>query len=97
MNIELVVHNPNEDRETSFGVFQFEHAGCGSMSEKYVRSTDEYVLQCSCGLEIHIPRFGTAVDAIMETAIDEQPRDLEPGAFHSDVAETIHVRSRGAA
>ncbi|KAF1723124.1 hypothetical protein [Pseudoxanthomonas wuyuanensis] len=97
MNVELVVYDPNEDREISFGAYQFTHVGCAPMSERYVQSNDEYVLRCSCGLEIHFPRFGPAVDAIMETVIDEQPRDLEPDSFHSNLAEAIHVRVRGAA
>lgn len=97
MNIELVVYDPNEDREISFGAYQFTHDGCSRMSEKYVQSTDEYVLRCTCGLEIHFPRFGSAVETITETVIDEQPRNLDPDSFHSNLAKAIHVRVRGAA
>jgi hypothetical protein len=96
MNVELVVYDPNEDREISFGAYQFTHTGCARMIEKYVQPADEYVLRCPCGLEIHFPRFGPAVDAIMATVIEEQPRDLEPDSFHSNLAKTIHVRVRGA-
>ncbi|TAA11981.1 hypothetical protein EA658_12525 [Pseudoxanthomonas winnipegensis] len=96
MNVELIIYNPNEDREISFGAYQFAHAGCGEISERYVQATDEYVLRCSCGLEIHLPRFGSATDTIMEIVIDGQSRKLEIGSFHSILAETIHVRTRDA-
>lgn len=97
MNVELVVYNPNEDREVSFGVYQFTHAGCAAMNERYRQATDEYVLRCGCGLKICLPRFGSGVDAIMETVIDDQPRALKIGSFHSNLAQAVHVRTMGAA
>lgn len=42
MDVELIVFNPNEDREISFGVYQFVHGDCEPMRERYVQATDEY-------------------------------------------------------
>ena len=97
MNVELCVYDPNEDLEIAFGAYQFAHVGCATMTSKYVAPHDEYVLRCTCGLEVHLPRFGPAVSAIIDTVIDQQPRDLAPDSFHSNMANAIHVRMRDAA
>jgi hypothetical protein len=97
MNVEVYVFDPNKDREISFGAYQFQHVGCGEMASKYVLAHDEYTLTCQCGLEIHLPRFGSGVAAITDSVIDLQPRDLEPDSFHSNLANSIRVRPHGTA
>jgi len=97
MKVDLSVFDPNEDREISFHDYQFAHVGCGAMSNKYLAAHKEYVLRCDCGLELHIPRFSTAVTTIAHVTTDHQPRDLDPESFHSNKTNAVGVHARVAA
>lgn len=95
MKVEISVFDPNEDQFISFSDYQFTHIGCGPMSSRSVTSVGESFLQCSCGLEIHLPRNGSAELAISRTVIDGQSRDLESDSFHSNLANAVQVHAHG--
>jgi len=59
--------------------------------------TQQYTVQCVCGLTIRLPAIGPAVEAFDLTAIDEQPRLLPSGSYSSTVDGELEVITKRAA
>ena len=90
-SIHVVPFSDNENM--SIGSTRFFHVDCSSEEMKSTRSCldNAYTLQCPCGLEVRLEPGGPAENAIVFTAIDEQPHELQVGAFYSSQAESISV------
>ena len=85
---------PFSDNENmSIGSTRFFHVDCSSEEMQSTSSCldNAYTLHCPCGLEVRLEPGGPAESAIFFTAIDEQPRELQVGAFYSSQAESISV------
>jgi hypothetical protein len=91
---------PRTDRQPSgFGHLRLYHHGCDQIPLIKHRNplTQQYTVQCVCGLTIRLPAIGPAVEAFDLTAIDEQPRPVPSGSYSSTVDGELKVITKGAA
>ena len=93
MHSTIYVAPFSDNEEMSIESTRFFHVDCSSEEMKSTRSCldNAYTLQCPCGLEVRLEPGGPAENAIVFTAIDEQPHELQVGAFYSSQAESISV------
>ena len=91
---------PATDRQPrGFGHLHLYHHGCDRIPLIRHRNplTQQYTLQCVCGLTIRMPATGPAVEAFDLTAIDRQPRAIPSGSYASTVDGDLQVITKGAA
>ena len=99
MTVSIEVVPDADDEETSFRNLVFVHLGCDGVRIKASRNpvTNDYSLECACGLSIQLPAGGEAIRMFELTAIDELPRTLSINGFSSNRAGSISINARGAA
>ena len=91
---------PITDRQPSgFSQLQLYHHGCDGVRLIKHRNpmTEQYTLQCTCGLTIQLPADGPAIAAFNLTAIDEQPRTVPSGSYSSSSGGVLQIVAKGAA
>lgn len=91
MKIEITVFNPGGDRETSFDNFQYNHSGCGVVTQRRDLISSEYTLHCNCGIEIIFSHQGIVYDQIVSSVTDELPCILIEGGYSSNHLARIKV------
>ena len=93
MHSTIYVAPFSDNEDMSIESTRFFHVDCSSEEMQSTRSCldNAYTLHCPCGLEVRLVPGGPAESAIFFTAIDEQPRELQVGAFYSSQAESISV------
>src|SRR5678815_2787895 len=99
MTTVIEVAPPTDRQPGGFGHLHLYHHGCDQIPLIKHRNplTQQYTVQCVCGLTIRLPATGPAVEAFDLTAIDEQPRLLPSGSFSSTVDGELKVITKGAA
>lgn len=90
------IHVEGSDKSTGFPDLGLTHLGCaaGAITRKTAYEDNSYLLRCSCGLEISLPKLGEAVQVFQRTAVDGQARSLPKGSFVCAVANEIVVTGK---
>ena len=99
MTTVIEVAPPTDRQPSGFGHLRLYHHGCDQVPLIKHRNplTQQYTLQCVCGLTIRLPAIGPAVEAFDLTATDEQPRPVPSDSYSSTVDGELKVIKRGAA
>jgi hypothetical protein len=95
IEVEPVKHR----QKSGFGHLQLLHQSCQGIPLVKHRNplTDQYTVQCVCGLTIRMPATGAAVRAFDLTAIDRQSRALPSGSYSSTADGLLTVVAKSAA
>lgn len=82
-----------DDRDACVGDQLFYHTGCprNSMTFHQNPATNDKTLKCDCGLELVLLSSLLAETEIHKTAIDCEPRPLDPDTFHCTAPGTVTV------
>lgn len=72
------------------------HQGCEDIPLNKHRNvlTEQYTLQCLCGLVIRLPANGPAAEALNQTADDQLTRKLPSDSFVSSVGGEVEIVTR---
>ena len=99
MTTVIEVAPPTDRQPSGFGHLHLYHHGCDQIPMIKHRNplTQQYTVQCVCGLTIRLPAIGPAVEAFDLTAIDKQPRLLPSGSYSSTVDGELEVITKRAA
>lgn len=84
LNIRVALLNDNE--EISFGAINLYHSQCVEIPMSKHRNvvSDEYMLQCVCGLELTFPTESDAKEKIIKVAVGGTSAFLERDSFGSN-------------
>jgi hypothetical protein len=86
-------------QQSGFGHLRLLHQSCQGIPLVKHRNplTDQYTVQCVCGLTIRLPAIGAAVQAFDLTAIDLQSRAIPNGSYSSTADGSLTVVAKSAA
>jgi len=95
MKVTIDIVPINDKQETYFEARQLFHRDCCGKEMTKVRNpaTENYQLQCRCGLIIDIPAQSEAFSLFASTAIDECRRQLPIDSFFCDWDTSIEIAS----
>lgn len=97
MQVEIEVANPAVDQDLSLSGAKFTHVGCGPMTSRRDMATDDYELRCKCGLKIRFPQIGEAYSSIVDSTIDDLPRDLPADSLTVTPNASVRILPRSGA
>lgn len=93
MSTHIEITPFTDDRDACVGDQLFYHTGCPRNPMPFHRNpaTNEMTLRCSCGLELVFLSSAPAAAVIHKTAIDCEPRPLDPDTFYCTAPGTVTV------
>lgn len=96
MQVQIDVVNPKGNQELSLSHLEFAHSGCGPIQQLRDPTTDEWTLQCDCGLVIRFPSHGKASATVIIATLEGLPQDLPEGSYTSSPTTSVRIVPRAA-